>query len=270
MLRKSMLFWLVLTLCSLALAQQKTQKEYLAEHSSATGDATTVCNVTFSSGTGSTTTQFCVTVNGNIAQFSINGEEMIQVGVIGEGYGVCDTYSGIAYYDWAYQDSGNWGTPTFTQVGNVITVTRLTIDGIWQLKQTITNIPATATAPGSAKVSMALKNLSAIARNAYLLRYADVDADSITTPNDFDYTSQTAYGLRPGFYRGFGSTNNTFNTAIGQTAFTQNMYIAPNPCNPYLNLAAQPFVGDGSIVQFWYFKATPNTMKTVVSTYKPI
>ena len=86
---------------------------------------------------------------------------------------------------------------------------------------------------------MALKNLSAIARNAYLLRYADVDADSITTPNDFDYTSQ-------------------------------NMYIAPNPCNPYLNLAAQPFVGDGSIVQFWYFKATPNTMKTVVSTYKPI
>src|SRR5450755_4488538 len=128
MTRKSMLFAVVLTLSSLALAQHKTQQEALAE--GVHGNSTTTCDVTYSSGSGGVATKLCVTVNGNIAQFSVAGEEMIAVGAIGEGYGICDATSGVAYYDYAYEESGNWGPSTFSVSGNTITVSRLTADGI--------------------------------------------------------------------------------------------------------------------------------------------
>jgi hypothetical protein len=234
------------------------------------GDATEVCDVTFTSGTGENATQWCVTVNGNIPQFSVDGEEMINFGQVLEGYGICDATEGaVSYYDWAEYDSGNWAAPTFTHSGNTVTVTRLTSDGLWSLKQTIINTPATATGPGAAKITMALKNLSGISKNAFLVRYADVDADSDVT-NDIDFTSQTSLGLLPGFNRGLASTNDTFNSAILQLAFDQDTYAPPDPCSAFTNLATQPFNGDGSIGQFWSFTLAKNATKTVVSTYKPI
>lgn len=269
MVKKFMMLAAVLTLSSLVMAQHKTQAQLLAAHTDAI-DATTTCDVTYSSGTGTNATKFCVTVNGNITQFSVAGEEMIAVGAIQEGYGFCDLNSGIGYYDYAFNDSGNWGSPAFTHSGNVVTVTRLTNDGIWQLKQTITNLPANATGPGSAKVSMALKNLSGVTRGVYLVRYADVDANSDIFDNDFDYTSQTAYGLEPGFSRGLSTTNNTFNSAIYQVAFTQDVSYGPDPCSPGSNVAPEPFNGDGSIAQYWSFSVAHNATKTLVSTYKPI
>ncbi len=259
---------LVLALSSLALAQHQTQQEALTENPSAISDATSSCDVTFLSGSGETATKLCVTANGNIAQFSVQGQEMIAVGVIGEGYGICDETSNVAYYDYAYEDSGNWDPATFSQSGNVITVTRLTKDGIWQLKQTITNVAATATSPGSVKVSMALKNLSGVSRFAYILRYADVDAASDNKGNDFDYTLETAYGLEPSFNRGLGLTNGTF--TFDHQALAEQVFDGPAPCNLLANLAPQPFHGDGAIVQFWDFTVAKNTSKTVVSTYKPI
>lgn len=267
MSNKFKLFMAVLVLSSFALAQDQTQQA-AAEAGSTSPDATTTCDVTFSSGTGANATQFCVTANGNITQFSVQGQEMIAVGVIGEGYGFCDETSGLAYYDYAYEDSGNWGSATLTHSGNVVTVTRLTNDGIWQLKQTITNVPATSTGPGSAKVSMALKNLSGVSRLAYILRYADVDAASDPTGNDFDYTGQSAFGLDQSFNRGLGLTNNTF--TFDQQALAQNTFSGPAPCNILANLANQPFHGDGSIILFWDFTVAHSATKTVVSTYKPM
>jgi hypothetical protein len=268
MFKKSMLFTVILTLSSMALAQNAQQK--MMAEALAHPDATTTCSVTFSSGTGLNATKFCVTVNGNITQFSVAGQEMIAVGVIGEGYGICDTTTEVSYYDYAYNESGNWGAPTFIHNGNVVTVTRLTSDGIWSLKQTITNLPATAAGPGSAKVSMALKNLSGITRIAILLRYADVDADNDFAGNDFDYTSQTAFGLEPGENRGLAITNNTFSSTIGQITYTQSTPVGPDPCKPFVFAASQPFQGDGSTVQFWDVTTPHNVTKTVISTYKPI
>ncbi len=100
--------------------------------------------------------------------------------------------------------------------------------------------------------------------------FADVDANSDISDNDFDYTSQTVYGLEPGFSRGLSSTNNTFNSAIAQTAFAQDVSYGPDPCAPADNVASEPFNGDGSIAQFWNFDVAHNATKTVVSTYKPI
>jgi hypothetical protein len=265
------LFIAMWVLSTLALAQHQSQPAAVA--GSGGPDATAECDATFKSGTGQNQTTFCVTVNGNIAEFSVNGLEMIAVGQVGEGYGICDGVSDIGYFDYAYEDSGNWRSPSVSQKGDVITVTRETSDGVWQLKQTITNEPATGTGPGSAKVSMALKNLTGVSRFVSVLRFADVDADNDSSNNDFDFTSQTAYGLAPGglfLGRGLGITNNTFSSSIGQTAFTQPTFNGPDPCNPAGNVASQPFHGDGSVVMFWQYNAIHGETTTLVSTYKPI
>jgi hypothetical protein len=64
-----------------------------------------------------------------------------------------------------------------------------------------TNFPATASGRGSAKVSMAPKNLGAATQGIQLSRFADVDADKKAL-NNFDYTNQTAYGLKADDYYG--------------------------------------------------------------------
>ncbi len=257
-------FVIMIALSSLVLAQDRTQLG-----NPASPDSTTACDVTFSSGSSTNATQFCVTANGNIAQFSVAGGEMIAVGGIGEGYGICDVTSGVGYFDYADGASLNWGTATLTHSGNLVTVVRKTSDGLWQLTQKITNVPATATAPGSAKVSMGLKNLSSESRQAYIMRYADVDADGDQTGNDFDYTSQSAFGLEPS-QRGLGITNNTFNINFGYDTYAQLQQSGPNPCLPFALIAPHPFHGDGSIAQFWSMTVNKGATQTVVSTYKPI
>ena len=267
MLTKSALFVIFLTLSSFALAQEWTQEQAKAEHQSVKPDFFTAC---YSSGSGHNTTEFCVVLDGNIVQFTRDGQEMINVGLVQEGYGFCDLFPStpVAYFDYNARNSGNLLSPSvFSQNGNTITVTRATSDGLWQLQQAITNIPASASGPASAKVSMSLTNLSGVTRAVNLLRYADVDADSRTT-NDFDYTNDTAFGLAAGPEGGLGSTNNTF--SVKHFAFAQNTFDGPDPCNPRAEVATQPFVGDGSIVQLWILSVPHGATKTVVSTYKPI
>jgi hypothetical protein len=265
MLKKSIFLAVLLTLSSfLTFAQQQ---------SSGNSNASATCAVTYSSGKGANATQFCITANGNIAQFSVGGSQLIQAGSTGgEGYGFCvpDAYPGGSGYDYAYKDSGNWGTPTLTQSGNTVTITRYTSDNNWKLKQTIVNIPASGTGPGSAKVTMALTNYNGVSNYGQMLRYANVDAGGAAS-NDFDYTSQTAYGLAPNLGRGLSGTNNTFNASFYQAPYTQKVPGGPDPCmNFQANIAPQPFVGSGSIVQFWAFTSRAGGTVTVSMTYKPI
>jgi len=268
-----LMFTFTMLAAQAALAQRQTQKEAFAENPSALGNATTTCDVTFATGTDVNATQFCVTANGNITQFSIDNQEMIAFERIGEGYAICDATGSRSYYDYAYEDSGNWQvTKAFSHNGNVVTITRLTIDGIWSLKQTITNVPATNTSPAAAKVSMALTNHSGQQREVILWRYADIDADSDDDGNDFDFTYETAFGLEPGFHRGLSLTNNTSSvTTTDQNVYAQNTSAGPDPCTTYgSTVANQPFQGDGSVVAFWSFTANPGKTTTFVSTYKPI
>jgi len=81
----------------------------------------------------------------------------------------------VAYYDYATNDSANWGPTTLlSSTATSVKFVRTTSDGIWQLTQTITELPATAQSPASAKVTMALKNLTGVPRTAYLMRFADM------------------------------------------------------------------------------------------------
>src|ERR1700730_5064079 len=99
MFKKLILCAVVLTLSSLVLAQHKSQKEVLA---SPDGIITPTCEVGYSSGTGINTTTWCTTLNGNIDEFSAGAEEICNVGIVGEGCGLCDTTGGggVPYYDY--------------------------------------------------------------------------------------------------------------------------------------------------------------------------
>jgi hypothetical protein len=234
--------------------------------------AATSCSWTFSSGSGHNATQYCVTGNGNITQFSRAGLEYINAGAVEEGYGICDFSSSAAYYDYADTDSGNWGPTSVVSVtATTVVLRRTTSDGIWRLTQTITKGAASGTSPGSAAVTMALKNNSGVARSVWLLRHADVDANGTPSDDHFDYTIDTAMGLQPSFGGGLSAINQTF--SFSYDAYVQSVYSGPAPCSAFANYfvnSAAGFVGDGSIDQLWSISVPAFATKTVKMTYKPI
>ncbi|HUM06976.1 MAG TPA: hypothetical protein VLT90_16030 [Terriglobales bacterium] len=266
MLKKLTLAIVIVTVSSLAFAQQRTQQE-----AATSAPTTTTCSYSYSSGPSPTFTRYCLSANGNIVQFdSPSGFEFINAGVVHEGYGFCDFNGGpTAYYDYADVDSGNWG-PTTVSAPNATTrkFVRTTSDGIWQLTQTIKQGKATATSPGSVSVTMTLKNLTAINRTVYLLRAADVDANGTTLDDEVDFTWNSAWGSDPGFSYGLGLTTNTF--SFSHEGYTQSVYSGPDPCNFFANLNSTPFVGDGSIGHIYAITVPKGSTKTVKMTYKPI
>lgn len=264
MLTRFLQIAVLLTLSSFALAQKHHQQPATLAPES------TNCAVTFTSGSGHNKTQFCVTTNGNITQFSRGGDEYIRVGGFLEGYGLCDLNTNVSYFDYADTDSGNWAPATFTSTGTKAITTRLTRDGFWKITNTVTKIPASTAGPGSAKVTMKIQNVSNTSRNLILLRYADVDfaqGDSEDFDNDFDFTTDTAFGLEPAGRTGLSLTNNAFN--FEHLAFTQNTEDGPDPCDLTANLADQPFFGDGSVVQAYGLPMPKLAIKTINVTYKP-
>lgn|SRR5215469_1760350 len=113
MTRKPLLLAVVFTLSSWVVAQAGNNSD---NTSAAVTPADTTCAYIFHSGSNWTETQDCVTGNGNITQFSNPaGSDNIAGGVWpSEGYGICDFFpaSPVAYYDYATNDSANWGPTT--------------------------------------------------------------------------------------------------------------------------------------------------------------
>jgi len=276
MLNKTICFSLILSIASVALGQKKGHPSPATETVEAPSpQATQSCQVTYSSGTSATATQFCVTVNGNIPQFSVRGTQLFApTGNAGdlEGYGFCDVTGGQRYYDYAAYDNDLWNASTLKQTGNTVTVTRTTKDGNWQLTQTIVNVPASAGATGSAKVTMKLKNLTSVARAAQIVRYA---AENVTFGNNntniYNTTARSASGQLEGL-AGLIITANTFPHDFDVAGYVQNIQSGPDPCSPFNNLDLNlPFVGLGSIVAIWQnseIKTAPGAVLTVTSTYK--
>jgi hypothetical protein len=167
-------------------------------------ESTDVCTFQFTSGGTATKQylQYCVTVNGNIVEIqSPSGVEHIKHGIIGEGYAVCDFFSGLGYHDYAALgdgDTGSWGPPaTVSHTGTMVKISRKTTDGIWTLTQTIAQSPADS----SAKVTMALKNNTSVSRFVWFARVADVDAND-STNNILDGTFNTAFGYTASAQKG--------------------------------------------------------------------
>jgi hypothetical protein len=243
---------------------------------------TSTCTYVFTNpGAQNTFLRYCVTVNGNIMSFnSPNGDDQIIQGTIGEGYGICDFATGIRYFDWSDfgGDSGNWNSPVLVALtAGMVKIARTTSDGAWTLTQTISKIGGPSP---SAKVTMALKNNSGARKQAYLLRYADVDpADANSTGNfaqSFDsnvfsawgysnlVSGQPAVGLKITELGSPAPATATF----GWEGIDQVVASGPDPCNPAGNYGAlQPAV-DGSIIMLWGVQLNPHQTGTFVSKYE--
>jgi hypothetical protein len=257
--------YLLLISSLLVQAQAQAPKRMTVEASSTA--ATTTCQATYSSGTFHWATEFCVTVNGNIPLFYLDNQPLFNTtpSLDLEGYGICDVTASKSYYDWAAVDSGGWNASKFVQSGNTITVTRTTSDGNWQLTQTIVNVPATATATGSANVTMKLKNLTTTNRSVNLMRFANVDAANLPSTNDFNASEITSLGQFP-FGVGLMLTNHTGNNG---SAFVLNVGAGPDPCAPYATYQPTlPFVGDGSLILLWTKTINHGATFTASSSYR--
>ncbi|HKV80391.1 MAG TPA: hypothetical protein VJP02_19740 [Candidatus Sulfotelmatobacter sp.] len=223
---------------------------------------------------------FCVTVNGNIVSLqSPSGFDSIAQGGAGEGYGVCDISTGVSYFDWAYTDSGTWGAPVLlSSTATAVKIARTTTDGLWTLTQTISK---QAGAQPFAKITMALKNNTGITKDAYLVRYADVDPSNAPFTDtsfleSFDSSQYSAWG--------YGALNNSVGAAslglmleeIGQPnvpygfeGIAQNTSAGPNPCNPGGNYAGYQASVDGSVELLWILELGAEKTGTVNAKYEP-
>jgi hypothetical protein len=223
--------------------------------------------------------RYCVTVNGNIVSFvSPNGFDQIAQGTIGEGYGICDTSTGVRYFDYSdFGDSGNWGgSVILASTATSVKITRTTADGAWTLIQTITKVGG---ASPSAKVTMALKNNSATRKEAVLVRYADVDpsdASSNGFGETFDSSQFSAWGYLPA---NSGRTSIGLKiTQLGNIApasipwgfvgLDQNTPAGPDPCNPGGAYAGLVTGTDGSTVMEWVMILNAHQQGTVNSKYE--
>ncbi|MFZ1919492.1 MAG: hypothetical protein WAU58_18105 [Terriglobales bacterium] len=226
-------------------------------------NATNVCAYQFTSGSGPTYLQFCVTVNGNIVEFQSPAgvEQLAQGGSPYEGYGICDRSTGIGYWDYAYSDSENWNPPvTVTHNSTSVKIARTTSDGLWTLTQTISMVKGTNP---YAKMVMALKNNSSASDEGYLVRYANAVPDNAANTaytesydgsweSAWGYCSYTChngdpYGL---MLQEFGSPTPA-SIPYGRDGWANGTTLGPDPCNPGANLVDTITNGPGSIV-YWY------------------
>lgn len=210
---------------------------------------------------------FCITANGNVLNFTAPQGFTQQFNR--EGYGACDFFNGnpVSYTDEAANDTGNWLNPTISQPNGPntfpLTITRLTSDGIWQLKQTFSQ----NTSDRYVKVVMALTNKSAVSRNANLIRYMDVDADGSSSGDIFVAGVFSTMGLT--------SAQNTINHGVVLAAvpssFTSVGFIVNaggfDACGSGVN--PSPFTGDGALLYQWLLGSVgPGGTKTVTFEYR--
>ena len=187
--------------------------------------ATTDCFATLTSGTGATAFNFCVTQNGNVLSLeSPAGAEHIRVGVLMEGYTICDHTLGLRYWDLgAYSPNGTFLTPIVLEPNGPntlpLTITRTTWDSIYTLKQVFSR----NVADRSVIVTMSLSNNDITftgSRSVSLWRSTDFDVDGNTSnwggaSKDSAFAWNNVAGLSPG---GHGGALTTQSLAIPHTA----------------------------------------------------
>jgi hypothetical protein len=270
MFKKIVLISAILTFSIFAVGQNNREPQPIDGPSAE--QSTTTCSFTFNSGTGENATKFCVTANGNITQFSnpAGNDHIAGSGWDSEGYAICDLTGGVGYFDYATNESGNWlPTALLSSTPALVKLSRTTSDGIWQITQTITRVNANAKSTGSAKISMAVKNLSGVSRQGFFLRYVDIDAN-----NDY-LTDDTVGGKRrfsgqDAYSHGLALTSSTTDT-LNQTIVYNSNGFGPDPCNlPANGVGSGVFHGDGSAALVYVVSNFPKgATKTFSMTYQP-
>jgi hypothetical protein len=261
------LMLLMAALATVSFAQDANRPGVLAQEGKKDAQAgplsTDVCQSTFTSGSGDSYMSFCVTQNGNIGNF-YSPANYSQLYAGAEGYAVCDVSSNYSYHDWGRGgDSGNWLDSSVIQPNGPntfpLTVKRTTSDGIWTLTQAFSR---STTAP-SVKITMALRNNSAVGKWAYFERFADIDGGGIYN-NLFDGGTFSVWGYVSGRN---GLLMRGSSTPSGMGAWVVSGYPA-DPCSPQHQ--GLPYIGDGAGLTTWEPYLSAKSSKTVTVEYRPI
>jgi hypothetical protein len=245
-------------------------------------DATDVCAYKFTTGSGATYLQFCVSVNGNIVEFeSPEGVEQINQGSVYEGYGFCDQVPEVGYYDYAAGgDSGNWGAPVkLSQTGTSVKIQRTTNDGIWTLTQTLSLVGGDNP---YAKILMTLRNNSGVTKGVAMYRYADSDpGNAAQTDTNFaengDGTNQSGFSYVP-YSDSTAPQYGLMLQAVGaptppsaafppREGFAQNVSLGPSACDSFENQTSPVTNLDDSIMYEWTFNVNKNQTVSMTSRY---
>jgi hypothetical protein len=264
----------------------------------ARSDADT-CAYTFTNaGNGNSYMKFCVSANGNLISFqSPNGIEYLELGTLSEGYGVCDVSTGAVYYDYAdYGAAGFGAATTLSSSATSVKIARTTSDGAWTLTQTISKVAGTTP---FAKIEMQLKNNSGVEKEAYLIRWADVDPfNAVSTgyfEESFDATYNSAWGYTNeynyynGDYNGYGlmiqNIGYPTTTPAGYWGYeAANWYVnwspgsyydsSASPCNPFEYYAGPTTNNpsgtdevDGSVLIWYVFDINKGKTATTYTRY---
>ncbi len=153
------------------------------------GLAALVPETCFASGSGATLLKVCITVNGNISWLES------PAGVVHirnrEGYAVCSFSSVNTVYGFdANVASDGWGPATVSDNKRIIT--RTSLDGMIQIKQTFTIIPQAR----GVDVKMEIKNLSPLLIEGVVVsRYFDGDIDDQQV-NQYFHTGESVWGTK--------------------------------------------------------------------------
>jgi hypothetical protein len=236
--------------------------------------ATAACAYNFTSGTGDSVLDYCVTVNGNITSIVTTGSLNQNVAIEkAEGYGLCDQSTGMIYNDFAGlgdAGTGSWGPATLvSQTATTLKIARTTTDGAWTLSQVVTQVGGDSP---NIRIAMTLKNNSAIDKTATLIRYLDTDIAGVT-PNSFDATTDgaTAWNsttISNSLAQAAGLVLENIGTPGGlHTAFTQTVYWPPSPCDPFAKEGFL-FIGDGSLGLFYRPLVSAHSSVTATMMYR--
>ena len=262
-MKKTLLLAIAIALSVAALAQDtKSAGNLAAQKDAANLLSNMACQSTFTSGSGQSYLSFCVTQNGNLGTFySPSGYRQLYPGA--EGYAVCDVNSNYNYHDWGtYGDSGNWLDSTVIQPNGLntfpLTIKRTTSDGVWTLTQAFSR----NTTNPSVKITMTLRNNSAVDRAAYFMRFADIDAQNISF-NVFDGASASIWG----YISGSNGLMMRGSWPYGMGTWVLSGYPA-NPCSPQHE--GIPYLGDGAGLTTWEHYLPAKSSMIVSVEYRPI
>jgi hypothetical protein len=234
----------------------------------------TPCQATFVSGAAEELVRICISKHGNLIKFeSPAGFEHVRNGDLQEGYILCRDFTTPVGFDIGNLEDG-FNDGTVSQPGGPgtlpITVTRTSLDGLFQLTQTFTWDPTF----NRVFIQMRVKNVSSAKQfGVTLIRMADFDIgenvtgtfdnewaqtlDSVFAWNDFGSLTGTA---APQGLRLSAVTRKTFHgpeiTAVGDASCAP--ILVPTPTND--DLAGRMNYSLGTIAR--------NATKTVVFAYR--
>lgn len=261
-MKKFMLAFTALALCSASFAQVRDsqlraqfsqRKQAALAKAGVRPDGSGTCPFSFTSGNNQTFLSYCVSGDGNVITLETpQGQPEVSLDQL-EGYGVCDLTSNTAYSDFgASVATSNWGAArVLSNTGSMVKIVRTTSDGIWTLTQTFNQISGNTP---NVKITMALKNNSRVEREAFLVRWADVDAGTVEL-DEADATFNTAF-VYNSFAVGNGTPvglalQNEGNSPFVFGAVTYNTPAPPDPCNPLGFAAGELINTDASLAQIY-------------------